>query len=175
MSRAIQLHRVRNLSGHFARNLAYYRARLHDGVLLTPDSQFWRTSHGNCLDICTLEWCKLFGSSRELYSWRKVVTDVAAFEMSLLNELEITGADLASYVGEMRTFRDKFIAHLDEENIMNIPNYDLAWKSVKFYFAHVTNVEIPSANIEVHDDFSLEEYYQKHFDEAATLYRSLPN
>ena len=41
----------------------------------------------------------------------------------------------------MRTLRDKFIAHLDDDEIMNIPTLDLAKASVEFYHRYVVTNE----------------------------------
>jgi hypothetical protein len=66
LTRTDYLRRVVLLCSHFMRNLAYYRTgqRFPDGWKakpLVPTAPFWRTVNGNFIDVCVLEWCKLFG------------------------------------------------------------------------------------------------------------------
>jgi hypothetical protein len=118
---------------HCLRNLAFLRAA-HDARQRWAGHQFWVTTHNNFLDIAVLEWCKVFGDRRAKHDWRKAVTDQELFFSSLLNHLRLTEELFAEYVVEMRTYRDKFIAHLDEENRMNIPNMVPATKSAQFLY-----------------------------------------
>jgi hypothetical protein len=61
--------RVAIVCCHFLRNLAFYRAGWQYDTYLrershrTPD-QFRVNANSNSLDICVLEWCKLFGEKR---------------------------------------------------------------------------------------------------------------
>jgi hypothetical protein len=100
-----------------------------------PDSgNFWKTVNGNCLDMCVLDWCKLFGGRNENYSWKRVVEDPDAFKSALLEHL---GLDDAAFGGQLRTFReyrDKWVAHLDSERIGLYPTLDTAKEAVWFYY-----------------------------------------
>jgi hypothetical protein len=113
--------------------LAFFRAA-HDARRQWMGQQFWATAHDNFLDIAVLEWCKVFGDIRAKHDWRKVVTDKDLFFLKLLDHLRLTKALFDEYINEMRTYRDKFIAHLDEENRMNIPNISIAIKSTQFLY-----------------------------------------
>lgn len=42
-----------------------------------------------------------------------------------------------SLLDEIRVYRDKFVAHLDDEHVMRIPTLDTALKCVFFLYAHV--------------------------------------
>jgi hypothetical protein len=69
--------RVILLCCSFARNLAFYRARESGKAraLLSashPQASFWRQANGNFLDICVLEWCKLFGDKKGKHHWSRV-------------------------------------------------------------------------------------------------------
>ena len=94
----------------------------------------WATAHDNFLDIAILEWCKIFGDKKAKHAWRKVVSDQPAFLAELLEHLRLTETFFEAYTSEMRIYRDKFIAHLDEENTMNIPNMSPAIKSAQFLY-----------------------------------------
>jgi hypothetical protein len=130
-----RLRRVVLLCCHFMRNLAYYRVG-HPGEPRAKDREFWLTVNGNFMDQCVLEWCKLFGDTKGEHAWPNIVSEPAAFEAALLSQLSISAADLEAYRVGMREYRDKFVAHLNSERVMNIPNLDTAKASVAFYHGH---------------------------------------
>ena len=124
MTRRDRLRRVVLLCVHFSRNLAYYRAG-HDR-LTNASPSFWITIDGNFLDMAVMEWCKLFGDQKGRHSWVKVVTDPSRFEAELLSHLGIGPRELEGDVNEMRIYRNKFLAHLDDLPVMDIPFLDRA-------------------------------------------------
>ena len=140
MTRKQRLRRVGILCCHCLRNLAFYKAGWLNGDLLFKD-QFWVNVNGNFLDICVMEWCKLFGDTRGVHYWKKVVTDPTAFFKGLLREVKITEADLNSYINEMRTYRDKFVAHLDSKETMHIPTLTVARKSASYLYDYLRTHE----------------------------------
>jgi hypothetical protein len=121
---------------HCLRNFAYYRVAEEQNPTQTPQ-QFWITIHNNFLDIGVLEWCKLFADLKGKHHWKKVVIDQDEFVESLLMKLRITDAMFLAYVDEMRTYRDKFVAHLDEQNVMNIPNLVPAIKATQHLYSQM--------------------------------------
>jgi len=133
MNRRDRLRRTGILCLHCLRNLAFFRAA-HDSKQQWEGQQFWITAHNNFLDIAVLEWCKVFGDKGAKHDWRKLVTEQELFLANLLEHLRLTEAGFDGYIKEMRTYRDKFIAHLDEENRMNIPNVSPAIKSAQFLY-----------------------------------------
>jgi hypothetical protein len=124
VSKRDRLRRAVLLCAHFSRNLAYYRAG-HDR-LTNASPSFWVTIDGNFLDVAVMEWCKLFGDQKGKHSWAKVVTDPSRFEAELLSHLGISPRELEAYINEMRVYRDKFLAHLDDLPLMEIPFLDRA-------------------------------------------------
>ena len=140
MTRRDRLRRTAKLCLHCLRNLAFYRAA-HDARQAWAGEQFWVTAHNDFLDIAVLEWCKVFGDERAMHDWRKTVTDTAAFLPSLLDHIRLTEGMFNDYIGEMRTYRDKFVAHLDQENRMDIPNMAPAIKSAQFLYQHLLQIE----------------------------------
>jgi hypothetical protein len=136
MTRRQRLRRVGTLCLHCLRNLALYRAGWRNGALVFDDP-FWVTVNGNFLDVCVLEWYKLFGDSRGQHFWQKVITDPMAFFEGLLKYLGLTEADLNAYVNEMRGYRDKFVAHLDSDEIMHIPKLEVARSSVSYLYEYL--------------------------------------
>ena len=49
----------------------------------------------------------------------------------------MTRQEFDEYIKIMRTYRDKFVAHLDEEPVMHIPALRPAQKSVHELYAHI--------------------------------------
>jgi hypothetical protein len=140
MTRDERLRRVARLCAHFTRNLAYYRGGFPKLTQQTPD--LWLTIAGNFLDIATLEWCKLLGDENAKHGWQKTVTDKERFKRELLQHMEMTKDEWNNYVKEMRDYRDKFIAHLDNLLEMKIPVMDRAFKSAQFYYNYIAANEI---------------------------------
>lgn len=136
MIRSQHLRRVGILCCHFLRNLAFYKAGWRKGELIFKD-QFWVNTNGNFLDICVLEWCKLFGEKKGEHYWKTVVTDKTAFLAGLLHAAGQTEGEFDAYIEEMRTYRDKFVAHLDSEEVMHIPKLRVARKSVSFFYNYL--------------------------------------
>jgi hypothetical protein len=135
LTRSERLRRVIILCCNFARNLAYYRvgqaaplkALLADAH---PEASFWRQANANFIDMCVLEWCKLFGDKNGKHHWSSVVSDRAAFEAGLLAHLKMDATVFQLQVDAMRLYRDKFVAHLDSLHVMDIPMLDMAQASV---------------------------------------------
>ncbi|MGH7096228.1 MAG: hypothetical protein ACREE4_01030 [Stellaceae bacterium] len=61
------------------------------------------------------------------------MTDPYHFKDGLLHRLGVNAGEFADYVKEMRTYRNKFLAHLDDLPVMNIPFLDRAKAAVDFY------------------------------------------
>ena len=132
-------------------NLAYYRVgrkpeHLHLQNYKTRGN-FWRVVSGNCIDTCVLEWCKLFADPRGEHYWRKIVSDPARFQKELLYHLGVDEAAFGKEIEVMRRYRDKFLAHLDSDEVMNIPCLDIAKKSIWFYYGYVVEHEAQETDL----------------------------
>lgn len=156
LTRRDRVRRVVLVCASFGRNLAYYRVGQVQGSDLHseshPHASFWRQVNSNFLDLCVLEWCKLFGErdrAKQEYGWgehgwRRIVSDPLAFEATLLSLLEMQEFEFGNLVEVMRNYRDKFVAHLDSDVVMNIPELPAAQASVWAY--HQRIVEHDTAN-----------------------------
>ena len=161
-----RLRRVVLLCCHFARNLAYYRA-WHKRPTNGNYSQILVTIDGNFLDMAVLEWCKLFGDKKGNYYWGRVVSS-QNFEEEMLENLGVTTDQFADYIDEMRKYRDKFLAHLDDELVMNIPNMDQAKMPVEFYHDYLVCHETQAGDLAgLPTDLTV--YYQQCSDEALSM------
>ncbi len=96
---------------HFARNFAYYSV-FRSSHLLDKEG-FWLTIHGNFVDVCVLEWCKLFGNRNGKYHWKNVMPDPDIFKGKLLSSHGIDDAALEKLWNEIKDYRDDFVAHLE--------------------------------------------------------------
>jgi hypothetical protein len=142
MTRDARLRRCLILCCHFARNLAYYRARRVGGDLARPGEDFWTSADGNFIDMAVMEWCKLLGDDRALHGWRKIVSDPTAFERDMLASVGVTAEEFKVVISSMRRYRDKFLAHLDSDAVMLIPDLEVAQKAAWFYYRHIWANEI---------------------------------
>src|ERR1035437_6199957 len=115
MTRSQHLRRVAILCCHCLSNLAFYKANGKSKL----KGQFWLGANGNFLDIAVLEWCKLFADTRGKHFWRKAISADVSFQEGLLAELGLTETEFEDYVNQVRAYRDKFIAHLDSEEVMH--------------------------------------------------------
>jgi hypothetical protein len=165
-----QYRRAALLCCHFARNLAYRRAGKQSINELTESGEFWTTVHNNFLNTCVLEWCKLFvdtkGRKPGEHRWDNVVDDKARFETELYQH--INEAQFKRLVDEMRTARDKFIPHLDDQNVECTPHMGIAKAAVEFYHIYIVNEANPGYLAGVPTD--LNDHYSACYQEAQKIY-----
>lgn len=136
MNRCERTRRTALVCCHCLRNVAFYRAGWRGGHI-RRQHQFWISANSAFLDAAVLEWSKIFGEWNAKHHWRKLVPDEALFRTSLLLELSMSEKSFARYVACIRKYRDKFVAHLDEELVMYIPHMRIARKSVAFLFNYL--------------------------------------
>lgn len=142
MKRSMRLRRVVMLCTAFARNLAYHRAMMPYRVRMpVPDYEFWMTLSNNALDMSVLEWCKLLADTKDKHHWSEVVANPKEFEEALLENLALSAEQFADYQKAMRRYRDKFIAHLDNDLIMDVPQMDTAEAALRFYHRWIIEKE----------------------------------
>jgi hypothetical protein len=103
--------------------------------------EYWKTVTSNCLDVCILEWCKLFADPRDPHHWQNVVSISSAFEGGLYKRLRVSAHRFEAYRIATRRYRDKFLAHLDSDLVIEIPTLDLALSAACIYYSHVLEVE----------------------------------
>ena len=167
MNRGERLRRVLICSCHFTQNLAFYRAGSNNKQL-TRKEEFWRRINGNCFDLAVIEWCKLFGDFSGKHCWKNIVTDKAAFSSDLF---DLVGGEayLDAYVKKVRTYRDKFVAHLDDELTANTPNMQDALIASRFYYKHIHD-EAKSLGVISRLPDDIEVFYDYWYDLARSEY-----
>lgn len=171
MLRQTRLRRVLILCRNFAANLAYYRVgRLPEYLHLQKRREnFWRVINGNGIDICVLEWCKLFADSRDKHHWSRIVADSSKFKAELLRHLGIDEAAFDKEIAAMRRYRDKFLAHLDSDEVMNIPSLEIAKQAVWFYFNYLVQNEAQPGELGVNTE-DLDAWHGQCEKEAVVVY-----
>lgn len=160
----------------FVRNCAFYNASYADdgshlvGGTVSLSNQFWNTTTGNFLDMAVIEWCKLFGNDQlEKHHWKKVVKDKARYKIQLLKMFEEGEVGWKAYWDGLQTYRNKFAAHLDEDNQYIVPYLHKAHELVINHYNYLLEHEVaegffrePPPNIQT--------YYQQQFDMARAVY-----
>jgi hypothetical protein len=148
-----RVRRVLLLCVHCRRNLVYHRIG-HElsGDWNTPSQsyrrEFWATEIGNNLDTCVVEWCKLFADTKSKHHWQKVVSNKEKFLSMFYAKTSSNKKQFQDFISEVRHYRDKFVAHLDDETEMQIPNLDFVQSSTVFLFGYLVEEEITPANLQ---------------------------
>lgn len=138
------LRRVVILCCSFGQNLAFFRVLMKEpyrALCNGGDDRIWTRIARNFADHCILEFCKLFGELKGKHGWRRIIAEPETFERELLANLNMTKGQFESYVAEHRRERDKFIAHLDSDPIMQTPFFDTALSAVGFYHKRVVRMQ----------------------------------
>lgn len=171
MTRKKRLRRVGILCCHCLRNIAFYKAGWRDGALKLDD-QFWINVNSNFLDIAVLEWCKLFADSQGKHFWRKVISDPVTFWHGFLEKLGLHEAGFQEYVKVMRTYRDKFVAHLDTKDTMNIPKLKVSINSTMYLYDYLLAHEEEDDCLS-DGPRSASSFYNRFFDHGTSVYEKL--
>lgn len=151
--------------------MAYYRAGWESKKLIC-NTDFWLGINGNCIDIAVLEWCKLFADHKDRHHWKKVISSPEEFEEGLLEALGpgMTLDGFNYFSKTVKTYRDKFVAHLDNELVANIPSLNDCWISVEFYHKYLFRTETNSYFYGLPNNIA--SYYNLKFDEAKLVYQA---
>lgn len=164
-----RISRVAILCCHCLRNLAYYRAGWR-GQRIRVQRQFWINANGGFLNTAVLEWCKLFAERDGQHHWRSIVNDHSAFADGLYAYLRISKKEFKNYAKSVLRYRNKFVAHLDEECVMHIPHMRLARKCAAFLYDYLLNdptskLCLPDANYSAASYYAImyRHAYQEYF------------
>lgn len=171
MTKNERVRRAAKLCCYCAGNVAYYRAWWKGKKLVTNDA-FFVNANSNALDIAVLEWCKLFTDPGGKHRWRKVVPETGEFLPELCAQLKIDENCFEEHCLKMKTYRDKFLAHLDEDRFMDIPDLTITLNSVVFLFG-ILRSEYSEMLIDAPSD--LRQFYRErlaHGKRYATVQRS---
>ena len=111
-----------------------------------------------------LEWLKLFGSDNEEHHWENIIGDSDEFKENMFKNSEINEDMFSECRKSFKEYRDKFVAHLDSEEVMQIPQLDIAITAAKFYYGYVAS-ELGKDNLgRLPED--IDSYYKQCFEDS---------
>lgn len=163
-----KLRRCLVMCSRFARNLAYYRAGLSKDDLRRKD-HFWRTTNGNFVDVCVLEWCKMFANYSDKCHWKKILDAPDDFLREIEEHLEINSKDFDDYLNSFKFFRDKYIAHLDDVDEWPVPEFDMALEIAIFYYEKVKKA-YKNQSLQMDYPLDLQAFYKDCLNQAKLKY-----
>ncbi len=130
-----RLRRVALKCGDFARQISYHRAfGQYQGTLKL---NFWIATFNNAIDLAVLDWIHLFGYHNDELHWKCVISDIEPFRDGLLNYIGLSEKEFNAYWNEIKTYRDKDIAHIQIRPVINVPDMTIALKACDFYYRSV--------------------------------------
>ncbi|WP_175695889.1 hypothetical protein [Burkholderia ambifaria] len=165
------------LSCAIIRNIAFYYAGWisEDGRgQLKDDTELGRTINSNFIDMAVLEWAKLFVDARGRHHWYRFVRSVearTAFRTGLLANIGLDLPAWEQYHEDVRVYRDRFIAHLDDDDVMTPPRLRLARDSTLFFYENLA-ANAPVGAIAGRLPHDLRDYYDACTDLASTYHVS---
>ena len=130
MDRCTRLQRTSALCQHTIRNLAYVQV-LSERKTEWSHIHFWICAHNNFLDVGILEWCKLFTDVSGKHHWTRTVSNRAKFEMLVHSAAGMSKSEFSEYCEQLRWYRNRFLAHLDEDLSFRLPKMEPAIASAK--------------------------------------------
>jgi hypothetical protein len=136
-----------------------------------PDAQFWIQVNSNFFDICVLDWCKLFAEKKGRHYWGRIFADSENFKEKLLTRLGIDEEAFEAEIKAMLTYRDKFVAHLDELRIMDVPRLEIAKASVIFFLEQLIAIPLQDDRIGVPTSETIARGYQECLDTAMRVFK----
>ena len=92
--------------------------------------------------------------------------DDQTFKDRMFESINIKQTDLDRVHSTIKSYRDKFVAHLDSEETMNIPELEDALRMIFFYYSEVKTICGSTADWPE----SLENFYEEHFNKAIKQY-----
>jgi hypothetical protein len=89
--------------------------------------------------MAVLEWCKLFADRKAKHHWKRIVpaSNRSAFVSGLLKELGLPTAEYHAYIKSVLHYRNKFVAHLDDERTMVPPVLRVIRKSARYLYDYL--------------------------------------
>lgn len=153
---------------HFARNLAYYNAARKE--LALDKEGFWLTVTGNFVDVCALEWCKLFWDRGSKYHWQNIFKEPNGFKQDILKTHGLDETGLKKLCNEMKDYRNKFVAHLEEKDSTKVPCMSTPYLLVCFYYRRMQCDFQELQSIEALPKF-MDRYFDTHLREAEGIFR----
>lgn len=124
----------------FVQNLTYYRS-LGEASLPNEDQDFWEEVPDAFFGAAIIAWHSVFGSCESDIHWSKLIKNMPKkVKQDFKNRVyKLTGLNEDAYLkcrNDIKTLRDKYIAHRDrdwQKHIWNSPDFEIALKIAKVY------------------------------------------
>jgi hypothetical protein len=135
MNREALLNRAAITCIDFTRQLIFYmqfnaRRELVDEVILVY-------IHNNFIDMAAIQWGHLFGNRNDILHYRKVQKKPDEFKANMLANFEMSAEEWKAYWEEMKSYRDKAVAHLEPSPNLKIPDFNFAYSCVSHYYENI--------------------------------------
>lgn len=159
------------LVAEFVRHLAYYRGLYSELQCQGVKSMFWSQTTDSHLEVATLMWCKVFGSTGPNKThWQKIAVKEAEtannkFRKKLYQATGMTHAEWVLYHKQMCDFRDKYVAHSDIGDTPVTPQFDKALEVVFTYDDWIRDLIKP----DIMEDVLLKVQYERWLKVAAKI------
>ena len=138
MADARKIRRIGVLCLYCIGNIASYRAGWTNKKIFRVNTDFWRKVNGNFLDIATLDWCKIFVEHDGKHHWSTIFPDKKSFRADLFSGINVSEKDFKNEIKEIKKYRDKFLAHLDEPTTLYYPKAEIMLKSSMYLYHQLT-------------------------------------
>lgn len=125
------------------------------------------------MDLCTLEFCKLFAESKGRHHWTKVISNQAQFSLGPLRALKMTQLEFDQYIASVKFYRDKYVAHLDDEIGGNYPVLTPGKTAIAYLFDYLLKFE-DEGGFFPDSGGTAADYYSDREDEATDVYTYAP-
>lgn len=167
--REILLRRVGLKCADFARQLSFHRALndYRDGFKLN----FWVYVFNNAIDLAVLDWFHLFGYHNDDLHWKQIVADIDSFRNQLFCHVNMTENEWKLYREEIKTYRDKDIAHIEVRPTSHAPEMSIALKAVTYYYENVLK-ELTGFGDYSNWPKDLSDYHQRSLEQAKRIVES---
>lgn len=107
-------HSAARLARRCLQNIAFYRAG--QGVITKDtESDFWKTTQHSFALLVVLDWYKLFIDTSSSLHWANFLVDPNDFGRRIVNVVHMSEAELHEMILDTKTYRDKYVAHADED------------------------------------------------------------
>ena len=161
-----RLRRVALKCGDFSRQLSYHRAiSKYKGDLKL---NFWIATYNNGIDLAVLDWFHLFGYHNDDLHWKNIVIYISSFRNHLYNALNVNHVEFKAYWEEIKTYRDKDVAHIEIRPVSDVPEMTMALKAVSFYYQKVLK-ELSAFGEYDRWPNDLMDYHQRSLEQAQTI------
>jgi len=90
--------------------------------------------NNNFIESVILKWSYIYGNIKNSLHYRKSLNEPKSFKKNLLKTINFAEEEWRNHWGRMKTFRDKQVPHIDPEPEVDVPDLDIAFRSVTYFY-----------------------------------------